>query len=71
MGVVKKLLAALAATSLVAAQDTPQFQFTQEEIDSGAALQSLSEKALENALARLPETGEGCTRETVRVRKEW
>lgn len=66
MGIVKKLLAALAATSLAAAQD-----FTQEDIDSGAALKSLSQQALDAAMARLPESGDGCTKENVRVRKEW
>ncbi|SPO01150.1 related to monophenol monooxygenase (tyrosinase) [Cephalotrichum gorgonifer] len=68
MGIVKKLLAALAATTLVAAQDTT---FTQEQVDSGEALKSLSKQALDAALARLPESGEGCTRENVRVRREW
>ena len=66
MGLIKMLLVALAAFSLVAAQD-----FTQEEIDAGDALKSLSQQALDAALARLPESGEGCTRENVRVRKEW
>lgn len=66
MGLVKKMLAALAASSMVAAQD-----FTPEEIDSGDALKALSKQALDAALERLPESGEGCTRENVRVRKEW
>lgn len=66
MGLARKLLTALAASSLVAAQD-----FTQEEIDSGEALKALNKQALDAALARLPESGEGCTRENVRVRKEW
>lgn len=61
-----KLLAALGAASLAAAQD-----FTQEEIDSGAALKSISKQAFDAAMARLPESGEGCTKENVRVRKEW
>lgn len=61
-----KLLAALGAASVAAAQD-----FTQEEIDSGAALKSISKEAFDAAMARLPESGEGCTKENVRVRKEW
>lgn len=66
MASVKKLLAALAAVSLAAAQD-----FTQDEIDSGVALKDISKQAFDAAMARLPETGEGCTKENVRVRKEW
>lgn len=66
MGIAKKLLAGLAAFSLATAQD-----FTQEEIDSGDALKSLSKQAFDAAMARLPDSGEGCTKENVRVRKEW
>lgn len=66
MGLVKKLLAALAALSVASAQD-----FTQEEIDSGDVLKVLSKQALDAAMARLPDSGEGCTKENVRVRREW
>ena len=66
MGLAKKLLAALAASTVAVAQD-----FTQEEIDSGEALKALSKQAFDAAMARLPDSGEGCTKETVHVRKEW
>ena len=66
MGLVKKLLAALAASSAVVAQD-----FSQEEIDGGDALKALSKQAFDAAMARLPESGDGCTKENVRIRKEW
>lgn len=71
MAVVKKLLAALAATTLLTGGASQTYEFSEEELISGEALKALSKEAYENALARLPESGEGCTRENVRVRKEW
>ncbi|KAI2468693.1 Di-copper centre-containing protein [Annulohypoxylon bovei var. microspora] len=44
--------------------------FPQEDIDSGKALKEISKQAYDNALARLDGSGE-CTKENVRVRKEW
>ncbi|KAI1444030.1 Di-copper centre-containing protein [Annulohypoxylon stygium] len=44
--------------------------FPQEDIDSGKALKEISKQAMDNALARLDGTG-SCTKENVRVRKEW
>ncbi|PKS10237.1 hypothetical protein jhhlp_001987 [Lomentospora prolificans] len=71
MAVVKKLLAALAATTFLTGAAAQAYEFTEEELTSGDALKALSKQALENALARLPESGEGCTKENVRTRKEW
>ncbi|KAL2264061.1 hypothetical protein VTK26DRAFT_2847 [Humicola hyalothermophila] len=45
--------------------------FTQEEIDSGYAIQELGRIAYENAMARAAEATSGCTKDKVRVRKEW
>jgi len=71
MSVVKKLLAALAATTFLTGVAAQTYEFSEEELTSGDALKALSKQAMENALARLPESGEGCTRENVKVRKEW
>ncbi|KAL1850709.1 hypothetical protein VTK73DRAFT_9633 [Phialemonium thermophilum] len=61
------LVAVTAALSVQAAQVA--FHFSQADIDSGAALASLSKTAYDNAMSRLGKNG--CTKETVRVRKEW
>ncbi|CAI4217905.1 unnamed protein product [Parascedosporium putredinis] len=71
MSVVKKLLAALAATTFLTGVAAQTYEFSEEELTSGDALKALSKQAMENALARLPESGEGCTRENVKIRKEW
>ncbi|KAI1209703.1 Di-copper centre-containing protein [Annulohypoxylon truncatum] len=44
--------------------------FPQEDIDSGKALKEISKQAYDTALARLDGTGK-CTKDNVRVRKEW
>lgn len=71
MGLVKKLLSlALLGASLqglALGQDFPQ-----EDIVSGKALLQISETAKNNALARIEASNSStCTKETVRVRKEW
>ncbi|KAI4870243.1 Di-copper centre-containing protein [Hypoxylon rubiginosum] len=71
MGLVKKLLSlALLGASLqglALGQDFPQ-----EDIDSGKALIQISATAKANALARLEASpSSGCTKENIRVRKEW
>jgi hypothetical protein len=46
--------------------------YTQEEIDSGAALADLSKIAYENAMSRLESSGtSACNKDNVRVYKEW
>lgn len=44
--------------------------YPQEDINSGKALQQMSKTAYDTALARLDGSGK-CTKENVRVRKEW
>ncbi|KAH6620753.1 hypothetical protein B0J18DRAFT_491132 [Chaetomium sp. MPI-SDFR-AT-0129] len=60
---------ALASSALAAPAEIPQF--TQEEIDTGVAIRELGRIAYENALARVEGSTEGCTKENVRIRKEW
>lgn len=60
---------ALASSAVAALADIPQF--TQEEIDTGVAIRELGRIAYENALARVEASTEGCTKENVRIRKEW
>ncbi|KAI2616100.1 Di-copper centre-containing protein [Hypoxylon sp. NC1633] len=71
MGFVKQLLSfALLGASLrgLALGD----DFPQEDIESGKALQQLSQTAYNNALARLEASPSStCTKDNVRVRKEW
>ncbi|KAI1375351.1 Di-copper centre-containing protein [Hypoxylon crocopeplum] len=71
MGFVKKLLSfALLGASLqgLALGD----DFPPEDIESGKALQQLSKTAYDNAIARLEASPSStCTKENVRVRKEW
>lgn len=46
--------------------------YTQEDIESGAALKTLSKIAYENALSRLDSGGTTkCNKENVKVYKEW
>lgn len=70
MGFLKQLLTfALVGASLqglALGADYPQ-----ADIDSGKVLQELSKTARENALARLGKSSSTCTKENVRVRKEW
>ncbi|KAI0096307.1 Di-copper centre-containing protein [Hypoxylon sp. NC0597] len=70
MGFLKQLLTfALVGASfqgLALGADYPQ-----ADIDSGKVLQELSKTAKENALTRLEKSSSTCTKENVRVRKEW
>ncbi|KAI5859643.1 Di-copper centre-containing protein [Durotheca rogersii] len=71
MGLVKKLqsLALLGVALQGLAFD---FDFPQADIDSGRALQQLGETARDAALARLEASPSStCTKESVRMRKEW
>ncbi len=65
----------LTAFTLGALLSAPQLglavDFSQEQIDSGEAIKALSKQAFDAAWERLPESGEGCTRENVEIRKEW
>ncbi len=45
--------------------------YSQDDIDSGKALQDMSKTAYDTALKRLEGTQSSCTKETVHVRKEW
>jgi tyrosinase len=50
---------------------TPIPSFTQAEIDSGKALQVLGKIAYDNAMARVAKATSGCTKDKVKIRKEW
>lgn len=60
-------LAVLAGVAL--AQQIPTF--TQAQIDSGEAIRRLGKIAYDNALARAAKATTGCTRDKVKIRKEW
>ena len=45
--------------------------FTAAEIDSGEALRKLGKIAYDNAMARVAKSTSGCTKDNVKVRKEW
>ncbi|KAI1082084.1 hypothetical protein F5B20DRAFT_46851 [Whalleya microplaca] len=70
MGLAKQLLsfAFLGASlqGLALAQD-----FSEPDIESGKALQEIGTTARNNALARIEASSSTCTKENVRVRKEW
>lgn len=45
--------------------------FTADEINSGKALQELGKIAYDNAMARVAKSTSGCTKDNVKIRKEW
>ena len=45
--------------------------FTAAEIDSGEAIRKLGKIAYDNALARVAKSTSGCTKDNVKIRKEW
>lgn len=63
------LLALLPA--LAGAAPTALPSFSTAEIDSGRAIQQLSRIAYDNAMARVAKATTGCTKDKVKVRKEW
>ncbi|KAG7288169.1 hypothetical protein NEMBOFW57_007694 [Staphylotrichum longicolle] len=65
------LASALLAGSAAGAPTAQIPKFTQAEIDSGKAIRELGRIAYENALARAAKATTGCTRDKVRIRKEW
>lgn len=73
------LLAAAGLLDAVAAQVYSQADidsgqaYSQADIDSGQALSDMSKTAYDNAMGRVAsgESGDGCTPDNVRVRKEW
>ena len=66
----KQLL--LLAVAAVSVQAKPlAFHFSQAEIDAGQALTNLSKTAYDIAMARAEQGKNGCTKDKVKVRKEW
>lgn len=65
------LASALLAGSAVSAPTAEIPSFTQAEMDSGKAIRELGRIAYENAMARAAKATTGCTKEKVRIRKEW
>ncbi|KAM7215209.1 tyrosinase [Rhypophila decipiens] len=45
--------------------------FTQAQIDSGEAIRQLGQIAYDNAMARAAKATTGCTKDKVKIRKEW
>jgi tyrosinase len=45
--------------------------FTQAQIDSGEAIRKLGQIAYDTAMARAAKATTGCTKDKVRIRKEW
>lgn len=45
--------------------------FTQAQIDSGEAIRQLGKIAYDNAMARAAKATSGCTKDKVKIRKEW
>jgi tyrosinase len=45
--------------------------FTQAEIDSGKAIQQLGKIAYDTAMARAAKAKTGCTKDKVKIRREW
>lgn len=69
-----KSVIALVGASLVGlalGATTPIPSFTAAEISSGAAMQQLGKIAYDNAMTRLANATSGCTKDTVKIRKEW
>ncbi|KAK8093860.1 hypothetical protein PG997_000545 [Apiospora hydei] len=46
-------------------------EISQADIDSGKALTDYSKTAFDNAMARLDKSDTGCTKDNVKIRKEW
>ena len=45
--------------------------FSASDIDSGRAIQDLSKLAYDTAMARVAKATTGCTKDKVKIRKEW
>jgi len=72
------VLAGVMLASLVGANPEPAANalsaiptFTAAEIDSGAAIRQLGKIAYDNAMARVAKATSGCTKDKVKIRKEW
>jgi tyrosinase len=64
-----KSLAAVAFVGTALAATIPTF--TQAQIDSGEAIRQLGKIAYDNAMARAAKSTSGCTKDKVKIRKEW
>jgi tyrosinase len=65
------LASALLAGSVISAPTANIPKFTQDELDSGKAIRELGRIAYDNAMARASKATTGCTKDKVRIRKEW
>jgi hypothetical protein len=45
--------------------------FSMAEVDDGSAIRELSKMAYDNAMARVAQATTGCTKDKVKIRKEW
>ncbi|KAH9903835.1 hypothetical protein F4778DRAFT_101280 [Xylariomycetidae sp. FL2044] len=71
MGLVKQFLSFVLTAASFQGLASAQLDFSQEDIVSGKALQSIGKTAYDNALARIGASAGTCTKDNVRVRKEW
>ena len=65
------LASALLVGTVVSAPTAEIPKFTQAEVDSGQAIRELGRIAYDNAMARASKATTGCTKDKVRIRKEW
>jgi len=66
---VLKLVAAAALAGMAIGATIPTF--TQAQIDSGEAIRKLGQIAYDTSMARAAKATSGCTKDKVRIRKEW
>jgi tyrosinase len=73
MAITKSLvmLAGAMLAGLVVGSPAQIPSFTAAQIDSGEAIRTLGKLAYDAAMARVAKATTGCTKENVRVRKEW
>jgi len=76
MAMVKLIIGALLAGLVLGApSSTPGSKipsdFSAEDIDSGRAIQALGQIAYDNAMARVAKATQGCTKDKLKIRKEW
>ncbi|KAI0601422.1 hypothetical protein F4775DRAFT_606532 [Biscogniauxia sp. FL1348] len=72
MGFFKKLVSlALVGASVQGLALGQTLNFTDEDIQSGKALQQIGKTAYDNALGRIETSNSTCTQDNVRIRKEW
>lgn len=67
--ILKPVVAVAVLAGMAASASIPTF--TQAQIDSGEAIRKLGKLAYDNAMARVEKSTSGCTKDKVKIRKEW